>query len=159
MTTMDSPFQPERRHTRYPIQLPVALKLAHKKMHARSENISPGGILLSSAFLIPEGSMVEVALGAAGLAAADAQMSARGKVVRVQPKATGDFAVAIAFERPVELGREGLEWGASVPGKRLKSDNANVPRTSVSRTSGPGMKNRVVARPGAYLALAWHTET
>ena len=99
---MDSPQRAERRDIRYPLHLPVSLKVAGKELHTRSENISLGGILLSSAFLIPEGSTVEVAFGVASLPTIT-QSSVRGKVLRVQPKATGDFEVAIAFEHPFEM--------------------------------------------------------
>jgi hypothetical protein len=57
----------ERRDIRYPLHLPVSLKVADKELHTRSENISLGGILLSSASLIPEGSTAEVAFGVASL--------------------------------------------------------------------------------------------
>ena len=57
MSTTDSPQRSERRDVRYPLHLPVSLKVADKELHTRSENISLGGILLSSAFLIPEGSI------------------------------------------------------------------------------------------------------
>src|ERR1700691_3655881 len=57
---MDSPQPLARRGIRYSLNLPVSLTLAHKKFHARSESISLGGILLTSAFLVPEGSVVEV---------------------------------------------------------------------------------------------------
>jgi PilZ domain len=112
MSTTDSPQPPERRDIRYPLHLPVSLKVADKKMHTRSENISLGGILLSSAFLIPEGSTVEVTFGAASLLYTSTQSSVRGKVLRVQPKATGDFAVAIAFEHPFRGGVLSLDSGS-----------------------------------------------
>ena len=97
-------------------------------MHTRSENISLGGILLSSAFLIVEGSTVEVAVGVAHLPDPGMQLSARGKVVRVQPKATGDFAVAIAFERPFELGLQGLcsRSGDQGKGPQFSKDRKSV---------------------------------
>ena len=79
------------------LQLPVSLKVADKEMYTRSENISLGDILLSSAFLISEGSTVEVTFGVASLPDTSTQSSVRAKVLRVQPQATGDFAVAIAF--------------------------------------------------------------
>jgi PilZ domain-containing protein len=63
-------------------------------MCVQSVNISVGGILLSSAFPIPEGSTVDLAIGVSHMTF----LSARGKVVRVQPKIAGNFAVAIAFE-------------------------------------------------------------
>ncbi len=106
---MDSPQRPERLDIRYPLHLPVSLKIADKELHTRSENISLGGVLLSSAFLIPEGSTVEVAFGVASVSDAGMQSSVRGKVLRVQPKATGDFAVAIAFEHPFGDGLQGLD--------------------------------------------------
>jgi len=109
---MDSPQRSERRDIRYPLHLPVSLKVADKELHTRAENISFGGILLSSASLIPEGSTVEVAFGVASLPSTGAESSLRGKVLRVQPKATGDFAVAIAFEHPFRDGLQGLDSGS-----------------------------------------------
>jgi hypothetical protein len=91
---MHSPQRQERRDVRYPLNLPVSVKLADKEMRACSENISLGGILLSSAFLIPEGSAVELAIGISHRPL----LSARGKVVRAQPRISGNFAVAIAFD-------------------------------------------------------------
>ena len=105
---MDSPQRQERRDTRYPVRLPVLLRLAHQAIHVRSDNISVGGILVSSALPIHEGSTVEVE---ASLPSPGVQLSARGKVLRVLPQASGNFSVAIAFERPLELGRSGLDFG------------------------------------------------
>jgi hypothetical protein len=140
---MDSPQKPERRSTRYPLNLPVSLILANKKLHARSENISLGGILLSSAFLISEGSNVEVAIGVAHLPQPGTQLSARGKVLRVQPRITGDFAVAIAFERPFEFSPQTPSSGSNYQGLEL------LARKNVT----------VVSDQSLYLGLAWHTET
>ncbi len=129
MTFMNSPQLQDRRHerrdVRYPLHMPVILKLAHKKMQARSENISLRGILLSSASLIPQGSMVEVAVGVANLPDHGVQLSARGKVLRVQPVTSGNFAVAIAFERPFELGLQGSESG-SAPGKTIRQGHRQL---------------------------------
>ena len=100
---MDSAQRSERLDIRYPLHLPVSLKVADRELHTRSENISLGGILLSSAFLIPEGSTVEVSFGIASLLDTRTQSSVRGKVLRVHPKATGGFAVAIAFENPASI--------------------------------------------------------
>ena len=133
----------ERRDVRYPLHMPVILKMAHKEMKARSENISLRGILLSSASQIPQGSTVEVAVGVANLPDHGVQLSARGKVLRVQPETSGNFAVAIAFERPFELGLQSFVSGSA----REKS-----PRL-------PRAKNRVFTGTGLTLALAWHTET
>jgi hypothetical protein len=144
MTALDSPQRPERRDIRYPLHLPVSLTLAHKELHARSENISLGGILVSSTFLIPEGSTVEVAFGVAHLPQPSTQSSARGKVLRVQPKGAGDFAVAIAFEHPFRAGVEGLDSGSN-----SKGDGSRLPQKT----------KRIVTSRGLHLAWAWHTET
>jgi hypothetical protein len=79
---------------RYPPKLPVSVKLNRKEMRAQSENISLGGILLSSAFPIPEGSTVDLAIGVSHVTF----LSAWGKVVRVEAKIAGNLSVAIAFE-------------------------------------------------------------
>lgn len=123
--------------------MPVVLKMAHKEMQARSENISLRGILLSSASLIPQGSTVEVAVGVANLPDHGVQLSACGKVLRVQPETSGNFAVAIAFERPFELGLQRSEPGSAL-GKSPRLHR---------------VKNRIVAGRGLTPALAWHTET
>ena len=91
---MNSPQQQERRDARYPLKLPVSVKLDREEMRVQSENISVGGILLSSAFPIPVGSTVDLAIGVSHLTL----LSARGKVVRVEAKIAGSFSVAIAFE-------------------------------------------------------------
>jgi hypothetical protein len=141
---MDSPQHLERLSIRYPLNLPVSLTLAHRELHARSENVSLGGILLSSTFPIPEGSTVEVALGIAQLPQAGAQLRARGKVLRVQPRATGDFAVAIAFEHPFEFNLQGQSSGSA----RQADEGRFLQRG-----------NRTAARPGLHLASTWHMET
>jgi c-di-GMP-binding flagellar brake protein YcgR len=102
MNSMTFPQHPKRRDIRYPLHLPVSLKLADKEIRTRSENVSLGGILLSSACMIPEGSTVGVNVGVA-LSHVGALLTARGKVVRVQPRPTGDFAVAVQLERPFEI--------------------------------------------------------
>jgi hypothetical protein len=141
---MHSPQRLERRGIRYSLNLPVSLTLAHQEVHARSENISLLGILLTSAFLIPEGSTVEVAVGVARLPKPGAQLSARGKVCRVQPKSTGNFAVAIAFEHPFEFGLHGLSSGS----------NCQEEASPI-----PPKENRVVASQRLYVDSAWHMET
>ena len=103
---MHSPYQPERRSVRYYLHLPVSVKLANKEMYARSENISLSGILLSSALRIPEGSTVELAVGAGPRPDPGVLLTARGKVLRVQRKASGDFAIAIECDRAFEPMRE-----------------------------------------------------
>ena len=72
----------------------MSVKLNHKEMRAQSENISLGGILMSRAFPIPEGSTVDLAIGVSHVTF----LSAWGKVVRVEAKIAGNFSLAIAFE-------------------------------------------------------------
>ena len=102
---MNSPQQPDRRTLRYPLHLPVSVKVGNKEIHARSENVSLAGILLSSELLIPEGSTVEMAVGVAHLPDHGMLLTAKGKVLRSRPIASGNFAVAIQCDRPFELGR------------------------------------------------------
>src|SRR5712692_10804031 len=88
-----------RRDKRYPVRLPVTVKLATTEMSAQSENLSLRGILLSSNFLIPEGFTVELEIGVARLPEHDLPdllLTARGKVLRLQPQPSGKFAIAVA---------------------------------------------------------------
>jgi hypothetical protein len=53
-----------------------------------------------------------VTFGVASFPDTSKQSSVRGKVLRVQPQATGDFAVAIAFEHPFRGGVLSLDSGS-----------------------------------------------
>jgi hypothetical protein len=141
---MHSPQRLQRRDIRHSLNLPVSLTLAHKEVHARSENISLVGILLTSAFLIPEGTAVDVTVGVAHLPKPGTQLSARGKVLRVQPKSTGDFAVAIAFEHPFEFSLPGLSSGSN-----CQEEGPRIPQK----------ETRVVAGRRLCIDSAWHMET
>ena len=101
---MDSLHRPERRSSRYPLHLPVSVKLADDEMRARSENISLGGVMLSTAFLIPEGSTVELVI-LMRMPGSTPFLAGRGRVLRVQQKTSGDFAVAIECDRPFRIVR------------------------------------------------------
>ena len=103
---MNSPKNPERRNPRYPLHLPVLVKLANNEIYARSENISLSGILLSTEVLIPEGSAVAMAVEVGSVPDSGVFMTACGKVLRLQPKASGNFAIAIECSRPFELMRQ-----------------------------------------------------
>lgn len=104
MKTMESP---DRTRIRHQLQLPVSLRVAHEEMRARSENISATGILVTSAYLIPEGSAVDVAVEIVR-SRPGTFFSGRGRVVRAQPKRNGDFAVAIKLDGAFELGAKAL---------------------------------------------------
>jgi hypothetical protein len=131
MATMDSPQRPQRSSVRHQLHLPVSLKLGNREMYGQSENISANGILLSSAFLIPEGSLVEMAVRLVR-SRPGTLLSGRGKVVRAEPRETGDFALAVKLDKNFDLGKE---------------------------SQFPPAKSRVVASQRPQLALAWHTET
>jgi hypothetical protein len=141
---VNSPQRIERREPRFPVHLPVSLTLPHKELHAHSENISLGGILLSSGFLVPEGSKVEVAVGVPAPARPGMLLSARGKVLRVQPKASGGFGVAIKLERSLTFDPMDLTAGSASAQKKPPL---------------PEPKNRKLTSQRLHLAWAWHTET
>jgi len=101
---MNSPYQPVRRSLRFHLHMPVSVKLADKEIQARSENLSLNGILLTSSFLIPVGSTVELTVGA-DIPDHSIPLTACGKVLRVQPQGSGNFAVAIECDRPFGLRR------------------------------------------------------
>ena len=148
---MDSPQRQYRREFRYPLHLPVLIRMqSHKEMRGRSENISLGGILLSSAFLIPEGAAVEISVGVEHLPDPGILLSAHGKVLRVHPKDAGDFSVAIKLD-----GAFCLPFSAT---GSASTSTAKKPATlGLLRTDSP--KNRTLPHRGMHFGLAWHTET
>ena len=92
----------ERRSTRYSLHLLVSVNVAGREICARSENISLRGILLSSEFLIPKGSTVALQVGV-GQIPTPLFLTASGKVLRVQLRDSGNFALAIECDRPFEI--------------------------------------------------------
>jgi hypothetical protein len=138
----------ERRETRYPLHLPVLIKMARQEMRARSENISLGGILLSSDSPIPEGATVEVAIGVTHTPDPGILLSARGQVLRVQPNPAGDYAVAIRLERSFELPFAGSDARGLTIANATHSRDRQPPRA----------KARSVFYRAPYLT-SWHTET
>jgi len=140
MTMMESPH---RSSIRYQLQLPVSLTLAHAEMRAQSENISAEGILLSSTFMIPEGSAVGVAVEIVR-SRPGTFFSGRGRVVRAQQKLNGDFAVAIKLDRAFELGSQGRNPSPDSEGKGPQSGQP---------------KSGVITGGGLHHASAWHMET
>lgn len=149
---MNSPqHRPERRDFRFPLHLPVLVKMPPlKELHARSENISMGGILLSSAFLIPEGSAVEVSIGVEHMPDPGILLSARGKVLRVHRKDTGEFAVAIRLDSSFSLPRSKTD---SVKADAVARPQEKKPRASVA------LRSPLASSRGLCLDLAWQTET
>jgi hypothetical protein len=126
-----------------------------KEMHARSENISMGGILLSSAFLIPEGSAVEVSIGVDHMPDPGILLSAHGKVLRVHPKDTGEFELAIRLDSSFSLPHAKTE--------SLKADTVKTVAVARPQEKKPAasiaLGSNLVSRRGLCLDLAWQTET
>ncbi len=119
--------------------------MSQKDLHTRSENISLGGILLSSASLIPEGSAVEVAVGVENLPDPGILLNARGRVLRVESNAVGEFTVAIKLDRSFEL---------PIPGPPSHT-NSEAP----APPSSPTLKRKTAFNHAPAYAPAWHTET
>ena len=144
---MTFPQWQQRRDLRYPLHLPVLVSMSERKeMRTRSENISLGGILVSSAILIPEGSSVEVSVGVDHLPDPGILLRARGKVLRAQPKDTGEFAIAIQLETS-------FQTPLSKAQPHSDSDSAEHLPSLVAR------KNAAAAGRGTHFDLAWHNET
>ena len=141
---MNSPqLRKERRDFRFPLHLPVLVRMPPlKEMHARSENISMGGILLSSAFPIPEGSAVEVSIGVDHTADPGILLSAQGKVLRVHPKDTGEFELAIRLDSSFTLPRSKAGSVYTVP-QLFRSQ----PRRSNFYGRESGISRKIRSRP------------
>jgi len=92
-----------RKNVRYPLHLPVTVKLGAAEIAARSENICRNGILLSSDFLMLKGSSVELAVHFAQSVEMGGSLMGRGKVLRVEPTVSGGFVVAIGCEVPFRI--------------------------------------------------------
>ena len=103
----------ERRSARYPLHFLVSVRLVDQEIYARSENISLRGILLSSESLIPQGSAVTLQVGV-GQIPAPLFLTACGRVLRVQSRASGTFTVAIQCDRPFEIMKQKL-YHSSMP--------------------------------------------
>ena len=100
---MSSPLQPVRRDLRYPLQLPVSVRLADREIDGHSENVSLHGILLSSTVLIPEGSTVHLAVTVGTRPNRSFLLTGRGRVLRVRLKNPRDFLLAIECEQAFQL--------------------------------------------------------
>src|SRR5450755_3692973 len=141
---MNSPQRHERRDFRFPLHLPVLVRIAQRKeMHTRSENISLGGMLLSSSDLIPEGSAVEVSVGVDHLPDTGILMSARGKVIRVYPNDSGDFSVAIK-----------LDAGFSTPQVRTESPQRLIPGSLPKKPPSPTLQRNQPVPGGVHFGMA-----
>jgi hypothetical protein len=102
---MDSPER--RRSPRYPVQRPVAVTLAPSRVStsARSENMSLNGILFASDVLILEGYVVELVIEIGS----SLVLTGRGQVLRVDPRPSANFAMAVACDVPFRIARQGRQ--------------------------------------------------
>lgn len=95
---------PERRRSlRYSVQLPVSITMAKARVSiaARSENMSLHGILFVSDVLISEGYVVELQIQAGS----NFLLAGRGQILRVAPRPSARFAMAVGCENPFRLDR------------------------------------------------------
>lgn len=92
-----------RRSTRYPVRLPVIVKVGDEQISAQSENISQSGILLSSDSLILKDSSVELTVHFTRALEMGASLTGRGKVLRVAPATSGGFTMAIGCDVPFKI--------------------------------------------------------
>ncbi len=99
---MPSPIE-SRKNVRYPLHLPVTIKSGETEISALSENISKGGILLSSDLRIGKGSPVELTVHFTRSIAMGAALKGRGKILRVEPTVSGGFAIAIGCIVPFRI--------------------------------------------------------
>ena len=105
-------YQLRRRERRYDLRLPVSVSL-HSDIPAEimavSENISSHGILLSSDAAIPEGTGIELMVALRRPSPwGNTHLTAVGRVVRLEPRGLGSFAVAVCCnERPFKTTQQG----------------------------------------------------
>ncbi len=92
-----------RFHLKYPVRLTFRSGESVAVFEAASENVSKGGILLKSPWMIPLHTMVSLTMRVQGKhLVRPIRLVAEGKIVRVQADTPdGRFLVAVQFTRPV----------------------------------------------------------
>ena len=102
----------QRRHYhRFPLQYPVRIAFhsgdSLANFETTSENVSKGGILLKSPWMIPLHTTVNLAMSVQGAhVVRPIRLVAEGRTVRLQPDpSNATFSVAVQFTQPVtEIG-------------------------------------------------------
>ena len=99
-----------RREPRYDLCLPVSLRVSNSPscdLTAMSENISVHGVLLATQSPICEGTDVQLTVTFAPVTSSrTVRFVATGRVLRLQRRSTGGFAVAVSCaEHPFTLSR------------------------------------------------------
>jgi hypothetical protein len=130
-------------------------------------------MLLSTSSFIPEGSVVEVSVGVDHLPDTGILLSARGKVIRVHSKDSGDFSVAIkldgGFSLPLAQAEARTEVRNEVRNEvrgevrtelRTESARSSIDNAMSQKPPSPiTPRSQPVLRDGMQYSLAWHTET
>ena len=110
----------ERRHRRFSLCYPVAVRVdlgsASSEIHAVSDNLSLGGILIHSDSALPPHSHVNFIMTVQEhLIIGPTKVAGEGEVIRVQPHHSGTgFAIAVRCERPLSA-MEGFFPAAASP--------------------------------------------
>lgn len=113
------PSQPKRRHPRFSIRYPVQVKFppdsALSGLHAVSNNVSMGGMLLEADLPIPQHCDVSFILTVREHhVVGPIQLVGEGEVVRVEPHRSGaGFAIAVRCKRPISRLEDYLPASAS----------------------------------------------
>jgi PilZ domain-containing protein len=109
------PYQPERKHRRFPLRYPVQVKFPSgntaSELQAVSNNVSLGGILLEVDSPIPQYCDVSFTMTVKGHSiVGSTQVVGEGKVLRVEPHPSGaGFAIAVKCKRPISQLAEHLD--------------------------------------------------
>jgi PilZ domain len=112
-------FKPQRRYRRFSVRYPVQLKFAPGDalpgIHAVSNNISIGGVLLEAdAPLPPHCDVSFVVTVQKHQVVGSIQIIGEGEVVRVEPHRSGSgFAIAVRCTRPISKLEDYLPASAS----------------------------------------------
>jgi hypothetical protein len=102
--------QPERKHRRFSLRYPVCLKFtshdSSQELHAISENVSVGGMLLVARSSIPKSASVTFTLTLQKeQTVCPIQLSGEGTVVRVESASgEGKFIIAVQCVSPISVG-------------------------------------------------------
>ena len=113
------PYQPERQHRRFSIRYPVQVKFPSGDVlpgiHAVSNNISIGGVLLETDAPLPQHCDVSfVVTVQEHRVVGPIQIVGEGEVVRVEPHQSGSgFAIAVRCTRPISKLEDYLPASAS----------------------------------------------
>lgn len=100
------PSPQERRYRRFKLRYPVHLLFRSGELaseaDAVSQDVSIGGLLLTCPILIPEHSAVSFVISLRGRMLHPVELVGEGKVVRVEPGASGaEFAIAVECSKPI----------------------------------------------------------